>query len=111
MQPVVNVRSRTAAITIAATSSGVASLPKGVRAACSSRHLGSSDLTNSVSTNPGDTDITRTAGANARASDCVILSSAAFDAQYMILLPIAVRAAMEEMLTTTAPPGCVLALR
>ena len=45
---------------------------------------------------PGDTEMTRTAGASARASDWVMLSRAAFEAQYMILLPMAVRAAIEE---------------
>src|SRR6202011_5765927 len=109
-QPVVKVKSRTAAMTAAATSSGAAKRPSGVRAACWSRQRGSSDLTNSVSTNPGDTEMTRTAGASARASDWVMLSSAALEAQYMTLLPMAVRAAMEEILTTTAPPGSGLSL-
>src|SRR5712691_8464708 len=62
----------------------------------------------SVSTRPGEIDTTRIRGARARASDLVILSTAAFEAQYITLLPIAVTAARDEILTTTAPPGCVL---
>ena len=43
-------------------------------------------------------------GARARASERVMLSNAAFEAQYAILLPLASRAASDEMLTIT-PPG------
>ena len=79
--PVVNVRSRTTARTAAATSSGDASRPSGVRASCSSRQAGSSDRMKPVSTTPGETETTRIRGASARASERVTLSSAAFEAQ------------------------------
>ena len=79
--PVVNVRSRTTARTAAATSSGDASRPSGVRASWSSRHAGSSDRMKPVSTTPGETETTLIRGASARPSERVMLSSAAFDAQ------------------------------
>ena len=57
----------------------------------------------SPSTQPGETDSTRTAGAKARASERVMESTAAFDAQYATLLPRPVTPATEEMLMTTPP--------
>src|SRR5712671_7669196 len=108
MVPVVNVKFFTAATTAAATSLGDASLLSGVRSSCSSRQRWSIDFMKSVSTRPGEIDMTRILGARARASDLVILSTAAFDAQYITLLPIAVIAARDEILTTTAPPDSVL---
>src|SRR5437879_689552 len=103
--PVVKVRVVITAATVAATSWGVARRPSGVRADCSSCQALSSDFTNSVSTSAGDTDTTRMRGARARASDLVMLSRAALDAQYITLLPIAMLPAAEERLTTTPPPG------
>ena len=99
--PVVNRSNDAAATTASATSSGVARRPKAVNDACSSRHEASRDRTNSVSIRPGETDTTRMSGASARASDAVILSTAALDAQYITLLPMAVRAAIEDILTTS----------
>ena len=45
------------------------------------RHLLSIERTKSLSTSPGETDTTRIFGARARASDFVMLSTAAFEAQ------------------------------
>ena len=79
--PVVKRRWVAAATTASATSCGSASRLSGVREACSSRQPTSSDLTKSVSARPGETYSTRIAGATARASDWVMLSTAALDAQ------------------------------
>src|SRR6516164_9729758 len=98
MEPVANVRVVIAATTALATSLGVAKRPSGVRAACSSCQAGSIDFTNSVSTRAGETETTRMRGASARASDFVMLSTAAFEAQYITLLPMAMVAAAEEIL-------------
>src|ERR1700680_3906304 len=106
MGPGGNVRFFTSATTAGAPSLGEASRLSGVRSNCSSRQRWSIDFMKSVSTRPGETDTTRIRGARARASDLVMLSTAAFDAQYITLLPIAVTAASDEIFTTTAPPGC-----
>lgn len=57
----------------------------------------------SPSTQPGETETTRIAGASALARERVIESTAAFDAQYATLLPSPVTAAIEETLMTTPP--------
>jgi hypothetical protein len=59
-------------------------------------------LIKSASTTPGETEITLIFGASARAKDFVRLSTAAFDAQYTMLLPIAITPAIDEMLTMSA---------
>src|SRR5271165_1372427 len=108
IEPVVNVRCLIAATTAEATSSGAARRFSGVRPTCSASQALSIDRTKSFSTRPGETDTTRIFGARARASDLVMLSTAAFDAQYITLLPIAVTPAIDEILITTAPPSWLL---
>ena len=61
----------------------------------------------SPKTQPGDTETTRIVGANALAKERVMLSIAAFEAQYATLLPIAVTAATEEILTIKPLPLCI----
>src|ERR1039457_5101007 len=97
IEPVVKVRYLIAAITAETTSSGAASLLSGERATCSSSQRLSMDAIKSLSTAPGRMERTGMVGASARASDLVMLSTAAFDAQYITLLAIAVTAPRDEI--------------
>ena len=81
IEPVVKGRSLTAALTAAATSSGVARRPSGVAALWASIISVGMRAAYSPRTQPGETDTTRMKGARARPSERVIESSAALDAQ------------------------------
>ncbi len=87
-----------------ATSSGVTTRPSGVCAALRAISAGSRPATNCVSTAAGDTLSTRMPEPKARASDSVMVSSAALAAQYAMLLPSPVKADTEDTFTTTASP-------
>ena len=60
--------------------------------------------TKSVATEAGDTHRKRIYGPNTRASDIVMVSSAAFAAQYAMLDPEPVNAETDDTLTTTPSP-------
>ena len=79
MPPVVAGRCSTQAITATATSSASATHYSGVLAACHCTILVVRPGTKLVSTAAGDTVITRTRGASTRASERLMVSSAAFD--------------------------------
>src|SRR5262245_54908130 len=102
--PVALFRDVTQARIAIATSIGSITRFRGVSDAARCRAARSRPTTKSVSTAAGDTHRKRTSGPNTRARDIVIVSSAAFAAQYAMLLPDPVDAEMDETLTTTASP-------
>src|SRR6185437_15705117 len=85
--PVVTLRRVTQARIARATSSGCTIFLSGVPCATFSSCAGLRPGTKSVFTAPGDTHSTRISGPSARPSDLVMVSSAAFAAQYATLEP------------------------
>src|SRR5476651_2488200 len=92
------------AMIASATSCGSTTRLSGTACARFSRAARSRPGTKAVATEAGETQRNRISGPNTRANDIVMVSRAAFAAQYAMLLPDPVKAETDDTLTATASP-------